>query len=93
MAAKEEIELAGVRLTSPDKVLYPEQGITKRDLAEYYAAVAPAMVPLFHGRPLNLQRYPDGLGGKELFTQQAPKHFPDWIRRATCGSIAGATAR
>ena len=43
MAAKEEIELRGVRLTSPDKVLYPEQGITKRALAEYYVAVAPLM--------------------------------------------------
>jgi hypothetical protein len=60
-----------------------EDAITKLDLAEYYAAVAPAMVPLIHGRPLNLQRYPDGLGGKALFTQQAPKHFPDWIARAT----------
>jgi bifunctional non-homologous end joining protein LigD len=70
-------------VSKPDKVLFADDGITKLDLAEYYAAVAPAMVPLVHGRPLNLQRYPDGLGGKALFTQQAPKHFPDWIARAT----------
>jgi bifunctional non-homologous end joining protein LigD len=70
-------------VSKPDKVLFRRRRITKLDLAEYYAAVAPAMVPLIHGRPLNLQRYPDGLGGKALFTQQAPKHFPDWIARAT----------
>ncbi|MBV9393960.1 MAG: hypothetical protein JOZ84_06065, partial [Methylobacteriaceae bacterium] len=45
MAARDEIEIAGVRLTSPDKVLYPEQGITKRDLANYMVAVADWMLP------------------------------------------------
>ena len=76
-------------VSKPEKVLFPDDGITKVDLARYYAAVAPALVPLVAGRPLNLQRYPDGLGGKALFTQQAPKHFPDWIARATVPKRGG----
>jgi bifunctional non-homologous end joining protein LigD len=76
-------------VSKPDKVLFPDDAITKLDLATYYAAVAPAMVPLVHGRPLNLQRFPDGLGGKALFTQHAPKHFPDWIARATVPKRGG----
>src|SRR5919199_3790989 len=59
-ALKEEIEMAGVRLTSPDKVLYPEQGITKRDLAEYYLAVADRMLPHVARRPITLVRCPTG---------------------------------
>jgi bifunctional non-homologous end joining protein LigD len=77
-------------VSRPDKLLWPDDGITKRDLAEYYAAVAPALVPLVHGRPLNLERFPDGIGGKALFTQQAPKHFPDWIARATVPKKGGS---
>ena len=77
-------------VSKPDKVLFPADGITKLDLARHYEAVGPFMVPLVTGRPLNLQRFPDGLGGKELFTQQAPKHFPDWIRRVTVPKRGGS---
>lgn len=70
-----------VDVKRPAKELFP--GITKLDVAEYYRAVAPAMVPHVRGRPLNLDRYPDGVGGRGLFTQAMPKHFPDWISRAT----------
>jgi bifunctional non-homologous end joining protein LigD len=76
-------------VSRPDKPLFPDDGITKLDLARYYDAVAPAMVPLVAGRPLNLQRFPDGIGGKALFTQQAPKHFPPWIPRATVPKRGG----
>lgn len=69
-------------ISRPDKPLFPD-GITKLDLARYYDRVAEVMVPHIAGRPLNLERYPDGIEGKQLFTQQAPKHFPGWIRRAT----------
>jgi bifunctional non-homologous end joining protein LigD len=47
------------------------------------------MVPHVHGRPINLERYPDGIEGRQLFTQQAPKHLPDWIRRATVPKQGG----
>jgi bifunctional non-homologous end joining protein LigD len=70
-----------VRISNPDKVLFPADGITKRDLAGYYAAVAPAMVPHVKDRPLNLWRWNRGIE-EELVVQQAiPKGAPEWVRR------------
>ncbi len=68
---KEEVDLAGVRLTHPDKVLYPEQGITKLELAEYYATVAKWMLPHLVDRPLVLVRCPGGRD-KACFFQKHP---------------------
>ena len=76
-----------IEVKRPDKELFP--GITKRDVAEYYLAVAPAMVPHVRDRPLNLDRYPDGIGKRGLFTQAAPTYFPDWIARATVPKKGG----
>lgn len=75
-------------ISKPDKPLFPD-GTTKLDLARHYDRVAPVMLPHVDGRPLNLQRYPDGLGGKALFTQQAPKHFPDFVERVTVPKKGG----
>jgi bifunctional non-homologous end joining protein LigD len=72
-----------VRISNPGKVLFPADGITKEDLARYYAAVAPAMVPHVKGRPLNLWRWNRGID-EELVVQQAiPKGAPEWVRRVT----------
>src|ERR671914_637196 len=71
MAAKEEIAIAGVRLTSPDKVLYPEQGTTKRDLAEYYLAVADHILPHVARRPITLVRCPTGRQKKCFYQRHA----------------------
>ena len=76
MAAKAEAEIGGVRLTSPDKVLYPEQGITKRDLAEYYLAVAPAMLPHVARRPITLVRCPTGRQRKCFYQRHAGSGVP-----------------
>ena len=76
-----------VEIKRPAKELFP--GITKLDVAEYYAAVAPAMVPHVKGRPLNLDRYPDGIAKRGLFTQAAPAYFPDWVSRATVPKKGG----
>jgi bifunctional non-homologous end joining protein LigD len=70
-----------VRLTHPDKVLFPEDGITKRDLAEYYVRVAEVMVPHIRDRPLTQHRWPDGTSGQDFWHKQIPGYFPDWIRR------------
>ncbi|GEM_PF-5201972 len=61
----EEITVGGITvpLTHPDKVLFPADGITKKDLARYYADVADAMLPWLRDRPITMVRYPDGLGG------------------------------
>jgi DNA ligase D len=75
-AAKEEIEIAGVRLTSPDKVLYPEQGTTKRDLAEYYLAVADHILPHVARRPITLVRCPTGRQKKCFYQRHAGSGVP-----------------
>jgi bifunctional non-homologous end joining protein LigD len=86
VAAAETTVRAGrrtVRLSNADKVLFPADGITKEDLARYYAAVAGAMVPHVRDRPINLWRWNRGIE-EELVVQQAiPKGAPDWVRRVT----------
>ncbi|MFL5110129.1 MAG: non-homologous end-joining DNA ligase [Microvirga sp.] len=72
----DEIEIAGVRLTSPDKVLYPEQSITKRQLAEYYLAVAEAMLPHVARRPITLVRCPTGRQRKCFYQRHAGSGVP-----------------
>lgn len=69
-----------VRVSNPDKVLWPESGITKAELVGYYADVAPFMLPYLRGRALTLTRYPDGIAGKFFFQKNAPAHAPPWIR-------------
>jgi bifunctional non-homologous end joining protein LigD len=68
-----------VKLTSPDRVLYPEDGITKGDVFAYYERAAPAVVPHLRDRPFTMKRYPHGIKGEAFFQKQAPKHLPDWI--------------
>jgi bifunctional non-homologous end joining protein LigD len=71
-----------VQITRPDKPLFPS-GITKLDLARYYEQVAPSMLPHVKDRPLNLERYPDGIDGEKIFQQRAGRYFPDWVKRVT----------
>src|SRR5436190_2821268 len=71
---------AGVKLTSPERVLYPDDGITKGDVFEYYRDVAPAIVRHLHNRPFTMKRYPHGIYGEVFFQKQAPKGMPSWIK-------------
>jgi bifunctional non-homologous end joining protein LigD len=68
-----------VNLTSPDRVLYPDDGITKGDLFAYYERVGPTLVPHLRDRPFTMKRYPHGINGEVFFQKQAPKGMPDWI--------------
>jgi bifunctional non-homologous end joining protein LigD len=68
-----------VELTNGDRVLFPDDGVTKRDLFEYYAAVAPAIVPHLRDRPFTMKRWREGLAGGSFFQKQAPKGMPAWI--------------
>ncbi|MFF1409433.1 non-homologous end-joining DNA ligase [Streptomyces sp. NPDC058289] len=71
-----------VEIGHPDKVLFPGDGITKADLAAYYRTVAGVMLPHLRGRPLMLERHPDGTRGPAFMQKDVPDHFPDWIHRA-----------
>jgi bifunctional non-homologous end joining protein LigD len=79
--AKEETEVGGVRLTSPDKVLYPEQGVTKRELAEYYLAVADVMLPHVARRPITLVRCPTGRAKKCFYQRHAGSGVPSELKQ------------
>ncbi|MBT0767980.1 non-homologous end-joining DNA ligase [Kineosporia sp. J2-2] len=89
MAAKSaavQIEVEGpegvrqVRLSSPDRVLWPELGITKRDLADYVVAVGPALLRALGDRPVSLERFPEGVEGERFYSKNPPRGVPDFAR-------------
>lgn len=70
-----------VEISSPDKVLFSDDGITKADLVDHYLRVAPAMLPHLRDRPINMERFPDGIEAGGFYEKRVPAHFPDWVRR------------
>ena len=82
-----------VKLSHPDKVLFPEDGLTKADLAEYYASVAEWMLPHVRDRPLNLWRWNTGIDGKLVVQQDIPKGAPDWVARVETPRRKGGSDR
>ena len=73
--------VARIALSNPDKVLFPDDGITKADLAAYYASVQDVMLPHVRDRPMNLWRWNTGIGGKLVVQQDIPKGAPGWVQR------------
>jgi DNA ligase D len=72
-----------VRLSSPARVMWPQAGLTKRDLADYVVAVGPALMTALGDRPVTLQRFPDGVDGEEFFSKNPPRGVPEWVRTVT----------
>ena len=70
-----------IEISHPDKVLFPDAGVTKRDLADYYARIAPRLLPYAKGRPLTLRVFPEGIEEAGFFNKNAPEHFPAFITR------------
>ncbi|MER7516452.1 non-homologous end-joining DNA ligase [Streptomyces sp. NPDC126499] len=70
-----------VEVGRPEKVLFPADGITKADLADYYRRVAARMLPHLRGRPLMLEQRPDGIDDPGFMRKDVPGHFPDWLAR------------
>ena len=68
-------------ITHPEKVLFPENGITKGELASYYEAIASAMLPHISGRPVTMERYHRGIGQKGFYQKDVSKGFPAWLER------------
>jgi bifunctional non-homologous end joining protein LigD len=69
-------------ITHPEKVLFPEDGITKGDLAAYYETLAPVILPHLRGRPITMERYPSGIDKKGFWQKDVSKGFPAWLQRA-----------
>jgi bifunctional non-homologous end joining protein LigD len=78
----EVVRIAGrtIAITHPEKVLFPNDGITKRELVAYYERIAETMLPHVRGRPLTMERYPDGISGQRIIQKNTPSYFPDWMR-------------
>ena len=70
-----------VVITHPEKVLFPDDGITKGELAAYYEAIAPIMLPHVRARPVTMERFHQGIGAKGFFQKNVTKGFPDWLER------------
>lgn len=75
------IEVPAAVITHPEKVLFPDDGITKGDLAAYYEAIAPVMLPHLRGRPITMERYPAGIDKKGFWQKDVSKGFPAWLKR------------
>jgi bifunctional non-homologous end joining protein LigD len=87
VATSQQVEVDGreLKLTNLDKVLYPKAGFTKGEVVDYYARIAPAIVPHLAGRALTLRRFPEGVDDTDaaFFEKRCPKHRPDWVKTAT----------
>ena len=68
-------------ITHPEKVMFPDIGVTKGDVAAYYEAVAPAMLPHLRGRPITMERFPAGIGSEGFLQKNVSKGFPAWLKR------------
>jgi DNA ligase D len=82
-----------VPITSPNKVLFPKLGLTKLDLANYYLAVGEPLMRWIRNRPVLLERYPNGVGGKSFFQKRIPDSAPDWLTTTTVQTINGTPSR
>lgn len=95
MATSRQVEVDGreLKLTNLDKVLYPKAGFTKGEVVDYYAKVAPVMVPHLSGRAVTLRRFPEGVDDLDsaFFEKRCPKHRPEWVQttRVKAGPNAG----
>ncbi|MBW3605751.1 MAG: non-homologous end-joining DNA ligase [Actinobacteria bacterium] len=82
-----------VRVTSPDKVFFSGRGETKRDLIEHYLRCAEPVIRTMGGRPVLMQRFPDGAGGPSFFQKRVPKSAPGWLRTTTVTTVNGTPSR
>ena len=84
-------QVAGVRLTNAEKLLYPETGTTKADVFAYYTSIADVMLPHIIGRPVTRKRWPNGVDQPSFFEKQLAKSAPEWLGRQTVEHRSGAT--
>ncbi|WP_020494881.1 non-homologous end-joining DNA ligase [Sciscionella marina] len=87
-----EVDGVEVAISHPDKVFFAERGETKLDLVRYYQAVAEPLLRTVRGRPLLLERYPNGAGGKSWFQKRVPKSTPPWLQTTEVATPNGTTS-
>ena len=84
-----DVEGRELSLSNLDKVLYPRTGFTKGAVIDYYARIAPVLLPHLRDRPLTMRRFPDGVDGQSFYGKHLPAHAPDWVRRVDVPSDDG----
>ena len=77
-----DVEGKRLSLSNLEKVLYPATGFTKGQVIDFYARIAPALIPHLKGRPVTMKRYPNGVDDEYFYEKNAPKHRPDWVKTA-----------
>jgi bifunctional non-homologous end joining protein LigD len=88
-STKRAIDGHEVTFTNPDKVMYPDAGMTKKDVIDYYTTVAGVLLPQLEDRVVTRIRYIDGVGGERFFEKNVPRGMPDWIRDVTVSASPG----
>ncbi len=92
-AGPHEVDGRTVEVSHPDRVVFPDAGLTKGDLLAYHERIAPLMLPHLAGRPVAMKRYPEGIGSAGFFQKQAPEHLPSWVRRVDVPKREGGVLR
>ncbi|HEX9336440.1 MAG TPA: ATP-dependent DNA ligase, partial [Pseudonocardiaceae bacterium] len=87
-----DVDGTEVKISNPDKTFFTERGETKLDLIHYYQAVAEPFLRTVCGRPLLLERYPAGAGGKSWFQKRVPANAPDWLTTTVVATPNGTTS-
>ena len=78
-----------VKVTRPEKILFPGDGISKGELVDYYRRMAPWILPHLRGRPLSLERFPDGIPGARIIQKSVSSYYPKWIKTVTVEKVGG----
>jgi bifunctional non-homologous end joining protein LigD len=87
------MEVEGVEITSPEKIIFPGKGITKADMAEYYGRIADYMLPYLKDRPLTLQRFPNGINESGFYQKNISEYFPDYIKTVEVETEEGSNTQ
>lgn len=88
-----EVDGRSVKVTNQDRVLFPEAGVTKGDVVEYYRRVSDWLLPNIAGRPLVVQRFPDGIDAAGFYQKNTPRHAPDWLETVELPTAEGKATR
>lgn len=83
------MNLEGIEISHPDKLLFPKAGISKGDVASYYHKIGPYMLPYLKDRPVTIQRYPEGIDQPGFFQKHAKDYFPDFVERVVVPTREG----
>src|SRR3954471_22956393 len=93
--SKQRVEIEGrtLSVSNLEKVLFPEVGVTKAQVIDYYVRIAPVLLPHLAGRPVTFTRWPDGVEGQKFFEKNSARHAPEWVRRVTIPRPGSSTGR